>query len=208
MEKTNLEIVFILDESGSMCNLREDTIKGYNKILEEQKGKEGKAIVTAVAFNEFNRVIHNAEDIEKVKPITSKDYHPDGCTALYDAIGSTIAKVSERNDQAGKVMFVIITDGMENASKEYGRRAIKTLVKAKEEQGWEFLFLGANIDSFEAANDIGIKSDCTVNYNPDREGVEVLYSCLSETVSHMRKNKPLSAGWKKSIEEDFEKRKK
>lgn len=210
MNKTNLEIAFILDESGSMRDLWQETINGYNKTLEEQKGKEGKALVTTIAFNEFSRIIHDGEDIEKVRPITKEDYSPSGCTALYDAIGTTIEKVATRQkeNKSDKTMIVIITDGMENASIEYTGKAIKNLINAKEEQGWEFLFLGANIDSIQTAGDIGIKRDNAVDYKPDREGLEVVYKCLSRSVSKMRTKGSIDKKWKESIEKDYESRNK
>lgn len=210
MKKDLVHLVFILDKSGSMSGLQADTIGGFNSLIEKQKSEEGEAIVTTVLFNDDYFLVHDKENIDKVKELTRKEYFPIGCTALLDAVGRTVSAVASdyemmnKEDIPERTLVVITTDGKENSSKEYSYFAVKsTLEKAKELYNFEYLFLGANIDSIEEASKFGIHRDNAVNYNCDSEGVELNYQCLSRTVSRIRKEKLFDASWKKDIEEDY-----
>lgn len=210
MKKDLVHLVFILDKSGSMSGLQADTIGGFNSLIEKQKSEEGEAIITTVLFNDDYFLVHDKENIDKVKELTRKEYFPIGCTALLDAVGRTVSAVASdyemmnKEDIPERTLVVITTDGKENSSKEYSYFAVKsTLEKAKELYNFEYLFLGANIDSIEEASKFGIHEDNAVNYNCDSEGVELNYQCLSRTVSRIRKEKLFDASWKKDIEEDY-----
>lgn len=215
MRKNNLtEMVFILDRSGSMYGLEKDTIGGFNSMLGKQKNQEGEAFVTTVLFDHEYRIIHDRLKIKNVPEMTAKDYQVRGSTALVDAIGKTIQHVSNIHKYARKkdvpenTIFVIITDGMENASHEYTSDMVKRMVEhAKSEQGWEFIFLGANIDAVETAKNFGINSDRAVNYNCDSQGTALNYDVVSDAVSCCRMSLPLNEDWSARIDEDFKKRK-
>ena len=212
--KTNItELVFILDKSGSMSGLENDTIGGYNAMLKKQQAGSVEAIVTTVLFDDNYELLHDRTNIKGIRPITDKEYFVGGCTALLDAMGKTIHKVgnalknTSENQRADKVLFVITTDGMENASREFTHAKIKEMVEhQKEKYGWEFLFLGANIDAIATAEQFGIKADRAVTYHADSEGTQKNYAAVCEAISDFRASKPLSASWKKSIDEDFAKR--
>lgn len=213
MNKNLTELVFILDKSGSMATLTDDTIGGFNSLLEKQKNEEGEALVTTVLFNHEIQVLHNRVNVKDVNPITRKDYMAMGMTSLLDAIGSSIDQVKNKHintpkeERPDKVMFVIITDGYENSSKEYSSKHVKDMIKTcKELLGWEFLFLGANIDAVETASQFGIDAARAVNYNCDKIGTQLNYSVVSETVSCMRQSKPIKDNWKEKIEKDYEAR--
>lgn len=215
MKKNLTELVFILDKSGSMSPLTDDTIGGFNSLLDKQKNEEGDALVTTVLFNHEIQVLHNRMPIENVSPITKRDYLASGMTSLLDAIGSTIDHIKNehiitpKEERPEKVMFVIITDGAENSSKEYSIKQVKNLINTcKELLGWEFLFLGANIDAVQTAGAFGIDASRAVNYNCDKEGTELNYKVVSETISCVRQCNPISNSWKKDIEKDFEARSK
>ena len=215
MAKKNLtEIVFIIDRSGSMAGLEADTIGGYNSFIERQKKEEGEALVSAVLFSNGSEVIHDRIPLDKVPPMTDKEYYTTGCTALMDAMGDAIKhiknvhKYAREEDVPEKTIFVITTDGMENASRKYSSGEIKKLVKAQTEAGWEFLFLGANIDAVETAGRYGIAEDRAVDYCNDSAGLDLNYEVIGETVSAMRcARQRVDGRWKEKIERDHRKRK-
>ncbi|MGH4052840.1 MAG: vWA domain-containing protein [Clostridium sp.] len=212
--KTNLtELVFILDRSGSMSGLESDTIGGYNALLKKQIEEPGEAIITTVLFDDNYELLHDRINVKGIRPITEKEYFVCGCTALLDAIGKTINKIGnvQRNtseeERADKVMFVITTDGMENASKEFNYAKIKKMVEwQKEKYGWEFIFIGANIDAISTAAKFGISSDRASNYNADGEGTRLNYDAVSHVVSEVRASRPINNSWKADIEDDFSRR--
>ena len=196
MRKKLTEIIFILDRSGSMCGLEADTIGGYNSLIEKQKLEEGEAIVSTVLFDDLQEVLHDRVDIQNIAPITEKEYYVRGCTALLDAVGGAIHhignvhKYAREEDRPEKTLFIITTDGMENSSHRYTFDKVKRMVeRQKEKYGWEFLFLGANIDAIEVAGRLGIGADRAINYECDREGTALNYQVLSETVSAVRRAK-------------------
>ena len=210
MKKNLTEIVFILDRSGSMAGLEGDTIGGFNGMLEKQRQEEGEAYVSTVLFDNESSVIHDRLPLDRVPRLTAREYYVRGCTALLDAVGSaishiaTVHKYAREEDRPEKTLFVITTDGMENASRRYTYDKVRSLIeKQKREYGWEFLFLGANIDAAREAARFGIHPDRAVDYRADRRGTRVIYETVSETVRDFRASKPMTAGWKKKIEEDF-----
>ena len=209
------ELVFILDRSGSMAGLEEDTVGGFNAMLEKQKAQPGAALVTTVLFDHEAQMIHDRIPLELVQPMTREQYFVRGCTALLDALGDAIRHISDihkyarREDRPEKTVFVITTDGMENASRRFGREQVRRMVRQMEqEHGWEFLFLGANIDAVAAAGSMGIRAERAVNYHADREGTALNYTVLSDAIGTLRRDAPLSASWKAPIDADFRKRKK
>jgi len=207
----NNELVFILDRSGSMGGLESDTIGGYNSMLSKQKKeKTGKVSVTTVLFDDQYELLYNQVPIEKVSPMTEKEYYVRGSTALLDAIGKTVMQVKANQDKKeikDKVLFVIITDGMENASREYRADQIKKLIEErKEKNNWEFLFLGANIDAIGAAKDIGIDSSRAVRFKSDKKGTAKNYEVLNEAIKEIRGGYQLNNSWKNEIEEDVKNR--
>ncbi len=212
--KTNLtELVFILDRSGSMAGLESDTIGGFNAMLKKQCDEPGEAVVTTVLFDDRYELLHDRIDIRGIRPITEKEYFVRGSTALLDAIGNTISKIvnvqkqTAQEHRADRVMFVITTDGMENASREYNYEKIKGMVsRQKDKYGWEFIFLGANIDAISAAASFGISEDRAANFISDSKGTELNYKVVSEAVSAFRACRPISDDWKEEIDKDFMKR--
>ena len=209
MRKNLTEIVFILDRSGSMSGLEADTIGGFNSMIEKQKKENGEALISTVLFDNVSEVIHDRVPVQKVEPMTDKDYSVRGCTALLDAIGGAIHhignvhKYARIEDVPEHTLFVITTDGMENASRRYDSDKVKKMIeRQKEKYGWEFLFLGANIDAVETARHFGIGADRAVNYHSDHEGTQLNYEVLSEAVSAVRCSVPLGTNWKKRIDED------
>ena len=215
MKKTTTELVFILDKSGSMSGLEDDTIGGYNAMLKKQQGEPGEVIVTTVLFDDNYEILHDRTNIKGIKPITDKEYYVGGLTALLDAVGKTINKIvnatkhTEKEHQADKVIFVITTDGMENASKEFNYQNIKDMIeKQKTRYNWEFIFLGANIDAVSVARDMGINEDRAATYHADGKGTELNYQIVSEAIINMRTNKNVDASWKEEIDRDFKSRKK
>ena len=214
MKKGLTEVVFILDRSGSMSGLEADTIGGFNGMIERQKKQAGEAFVSAVLFSDESTVIYDRADLRKIEPMTDKQYYVGGCTALIDAIGGAIHhignvhKYAREEDRPEHTVFVITTDGMENASHRYSAAQVKEMVKRqKEKYGWEFLFLGANIDAVETAAHFGIARDRAVKFHNDSRGHALNYAEVSKAVSSVRMSMPLSANWKEKIEEDFETRK-
>ena len=213
MKKNCTELVFILDRSGSMAGLESDTIGGFNAMIEKQKKTDGECWVSTVLFSDRSQVIHDRLALEKIPPMTDREYSVGGCTALLDAIGdavkhiSTIHKYIRAEDVPEHTMFVITTDGMENASRRYSSDEVKKLIEAKKEAGWEFLFMGANIDAVETAKKFGIREDRAVNYHADSAGTALNYEVVGEAVSCLRASVPLGKSWKKRIDEDYESRK-
>ena len=183
MKNEKTEVVFILDRSGSMCGLESDTIGGFNGMLEKQKKVEGEAFLTTVLFDDRFEVLHAHKDIKDVKPLTEDDYYTRGCTALLDAIGRTIGMIDR---DCTKVVFTIITDGLENASREFSLKQIKKMIDEKTEKGWEFIFLGANIDAIETAGSMGIAANRSANYINDSKGVDTNFKFLNRAISAMR----------------------
>ena len=214
MKKNLTEMVFILDKSGSMAGLEKDTIGGFNGMIQRQKKEEGEALVSTVLFSDESRVIHDRVDIRKIEPLTEREYYVGGCTALIDAIGSAIHhignvhKYAREEDVPEHTIFVITTDGMENASHRYTSEQVKAMVqRQKEKYGWEFLFLGANIDAVETASHFGIGSDRSVSFVNDARGQAINYRAVGGAIRRMRSSAPLEASWKKEIEEDYKARK-
>ena len=214
MRNNLTEIVFILDRSGSMSGLEADTIGGFNSMIEKQKKENGEALISTVLFDNASEVIHDRVNVRDIKPMTDKDYTVRGCTALLDAIGGAIHhignihKYARTEDVPEHTLFVITTDGMENASRRYDSETVKKMIeKQKERYGWEFLFLGANIDAVETARHFGIGADRAVNYHSDSRGTKLNYEVISEAICAVRCSSPLSQDWKKRIDEDFESRK-
>ena len=213
MKKNCTELVFILDRSGSMAGLESDTIGGFNAMIEKQKKTEGDCWVSTVLFSDRSEVIHDRLPLEKVPPLTEEDYSVGGCTALLDAIGDavkhvgSIHKYARKEDVPEHTMFVITTDGMENASRRYSSSEVKKLIENQKEKGWEFLFLGANIDAVETAKTFGIREDRAVNYKADSAGTRLNFQVLAEAVSQVRQSRPLASEWKARIDEDYQNRK-
>ncbi len=210
MKKNLTEMVFILDKSGSMAGLEADTIGGFNGMIERQKKAEGEALVSTVLFSDSSDVIHDRVDLRSVPPMTDRQYAVGGCTALIDAIGGAIHhigiihKYAREEDRPEHTIFVITTDGMENASRRYTSDQVKAMVKRQQEKyGWEFLFLGANIDAVETASHYGIRPDRAVTFLNDSQGQALNYAEVSEAVRKVRMCAPLAANWKERIEEDF-----
>ena len=213
MKKNLTELVFILDRSGSMQGLEGDTIGGFNAMLEKQKREPGEAFVSTVLFDDRTEVLHDRVKVGRVRPMTQKEYTVRGCTALLDAIGGAIHhignihKYARAEDVPEHTLFVITTDGMENASRRYSAQQVKDMIqRQKEKYGWEFLFLGANIDAVETAGRLGIAPDRAVNYHCDSQGTRLNYEVVSQAVAAVRCSAPLDAHWKDAIEEDFRKR--
>lgn len=213
MKKNLTEIVFILDRSGSMGGLEADTIGGFNAMIEKQKKTEGEAYVTTVLFDSTIETLHDRVDVREIKPLTDRDYYVRGCTALLDAIGhsinhiANIHKYSRPEDVPQRTIFVITTDGMENASTIYSRDKVKRMIEhEKKKYGWEFLFLGANIDAVETASHYGIDSSRAVRYHSDSVGTQLNYSVLSDTISSFREGCALTGEWKALIMKDYDSR--
>lgn len=213
MKKGLTEMVFILDRSGSMCGLEKDTIGGFNSMIKQQKQAGGSAVVSTVLFDDEIKVLHDRVAIDKIGNMTDEDYFTCGCTALLDAVGGAIHhignihKYARNDDVPEKTVFVIITDGLENSSRRYNLAKVKKMIsRQKEKYGWEFLFLGANIDAAAEARRFGISADRAVNYKCDEAGTALNYEVISEAVCSICASRPLSADWNKRIDEDVQKR--
>ena len=214
MKQNLTELVFILDRSGSMAGLEADTIGGFNAMIEKQKAENGEAYVSTVLFDDVSEVIHDRVDIRKIQPLTRAQYYVRGCTALLDAVGQAIHhignvhKYAREEDRPAKTLFVITTDGMENASRTYTYSKLKAMIERKKEMyGWEFLFLGANIDAAREAARFGITEDRAANYHADAKGTSVIYETVNEAICHVRQTSaPLSADWKRKVDADYRKR--
>ena len=209
MRKNLTEIVFILDRSGSMSGLEADTIGGYNSLIEKQKKEPGEAYVSTVLFDDKAEVLHDRADLRKIQPMTDKDYYVRGCTALLDAVGGAIHhignvhKYAREEDRPEKTMFIIMTDGYENASRKYRYDEIKRMIsRQKEKYGWEFMFLGANIDAVSEARKFGVDENMAVEYHSDKRGTAVSYDAICGAVSECRMYGAVPPTWKKIIEED------
>lgn len=208
------EIVFILDRSGSMAGLEADTIGGFNSLIQKQKKEEGRALVSTVLFDDKTEVLHDRKELDKIEPLTDKDYYVRGCTALLDAVGGAIHhignvhKYARAEDRPEKTLFIITTDGMENASKRYGYEKVKQMIeRQKKRYGWEFLFLGANIDAVSVAGQFGIAPEKAVRFHCDEQGTALNYRVLSETIAKVRCGAPMAENWKAEIEADYQNRK-
>lgn len=206
------ELVFILDRSGSMCGLETDTIGGFNAMIAKQKQEEGSAVVTTVLFDDRYELIHDRFPLSAVGKMTAKEYYVRGSTALLDAVGRTIGKIQNAQDhlpegaKAEKVIVVIITDGMENSSREYSRSQIQQMITRQRQLGWEFLFLGANMDAVAEAKSMGIQEERAATYRNDSQGVRTNYHSLGAAIGAMRQNKKVGREWKQEIEEDERRR--
>lgn len=213
MKKNLTELVFILDRSGSMSGLESDTIGGYNSMIEKQKSEEGEANVTTVLFDDKAEMLNKRVPIQDIHKMTDKEYYVRGCTALLDAIGQTVhymgnvQKYAKDEERADKVLFVITTDGYENSSKEYSYDTIKKMIKRQRESyKWEFIFLGANIDAVNTAEQFGIDKDFASNYVADARGTELNYQAMNRAISSCRSEGKIDISWKEDVETDFQKR--
>lgn len=212
MNKDLTEVVFIIDESGSMHGLEADTVGGFNSTVDKQKKLEGECLVSTVMFNTRSRVIHDRVNIMDIKEMTLTDYCPSGSTALIDALGDSIRHIKmvhryiREEDVPSKTMFVITTDGMENASRKYSLSEVKKMIEERKENGWEFVFLAANIDAQDTAMGYGIDEGSCVNYVNDEKGNQIKYECMCEAITSVRSSKKLSRDWKRKSEEDFKAR--
>ena len=202
MKNNITELVFILDKSGSMSGLEKDTIGGFNAMIEKQRQQDGKVYVSTLLFSNEAQLIHDRVDIREIQPMTEKEYYVEGMTALMDALGSMIRRVgmihhyARPEDVPEHTIFVITTDGMENASCHYSADKVRELIKKEQDKyGWEFLFLAANIDAAETASHFGIRRENAVNYRPTCAGTEVMYKCASRAVSSLRRSEALESSW-------------
>ncbi len=209
MKNNITELVFILDRSGSMSGLESDTIGGFNSLIEKQRRQDGECFISTVLFDDVSEVLHDRVKLSEVPKMTENDYTVKGCTALIDAIGGAIHhignihKYARPEDVPEHTMFVITTDGMENASHMYSSDEVKKMIeRQKEKYGWEFLFIGANIDAVHTAGNFGIGADRAVNYRADSQGTEILFNTVSDTVCCMRDSRPIDNNWGKRISED------
>ena len=213
MRKNLTELVFILDRSGSMGGLEKDTIGGFNAMIEKQRGEPGEAFVSTVLFDNQSEVIHDRIPIGKMPQLTDKEYYVRGCTALLDAVGSAIHhignvhKYAREEDRPEKTLFVITTDGMENASRRYGYDQVRAMItRQKEKYGWEFLFLGANIDAVETAGQYGIRPERAANIRADSRGTRLQFEAVANAVSCLRADSEICDDWAEDLREDFAKR--
>ena len=213
MKKNLTELVFILDRSGSMAGLEGDTIGGFNAMIEKQKMQEGEAYVSTVLFDNISQVVHDRVSLQTIEPMTREQYYVRGCTALLDAVGKAIHhignvhKYAREEDRPEKTLFVITTDGMENASRQYSYDKVRSMIqRQKEKYGWEFIFLGANIDAAKEAARFGIDEDRAANYHADRKGTAVIYEAMSDAVCCLRASRPMNKEWKRSVDEDYHNR--
>lgn len=210
MNKNLTEIVCILDRSGSMAGLESDTIGGFNAMMQRQKKESGEALVSAVLFDDESQVIYDRVELQKVEPMTDRQYYVRGCTALLDAIGGAVHhignvhKYAREEDRPGKTVFVITTDGMENASRRYTYEQVQKMVKRQQEKyGWEFLFLGANMDAIAAARSFGIRADRAVRYECDSAGTALNFEVVGRTIGKMRQGKAIEPDWSAPIRADY-----
>lgn len=207
-----IELVFILDESGSMRGLEKDTIGGFNSTIDKQKKEDGECLVSTVCFSNSQRVIHDRVNLRDVKELTEDDYRPCGSTALIDTVASSIKHIKmvhryiRKEDRPDKVMLIITTDGMENASHKYSLNETKKMIEECKENGWEFIFLAANIDAYETARDYGFDEGSTVNYVNDEEGTDIKFCCVGKAISSIRSSGVLDREWNYEAKEDFKRR--
>ena len=212
--KNLTELVFILDRSGSMAGLEGDTIGGFNAMIEKQMQEPGEALISTVLFDNETEVIHDRVDLRKIERLTDREYYVRGCTALLDAVGGAIHhignvhKYAREEDRPEKTLFVITTDGMENASRKYSYDRVKMMIQRQQEKyGWEFIFLGANIDAAKEAARFGISEDRAANYHADSKGTAVIYEAVSQAVCSVRACRPMTSDWRREVDEDYKKRK-
>ena len=215
MKKNLTELVFILDRSGSMAGLEKDTIGGFNAMIDKQRREDGEAYISTILFDNLSEVIHDRVSLRNIPKLTEKEYYVRGCTALLDAVGGAIHhignvhKYAREEDRPEKTLFVITTDGMENASRRYNYDQAKAMIqRQKEKFGWEFLFLGANIDAAREAARFGITADFAADYHADPIGTNVAYEAVCEAVCDFRASRPMAANWKQKVDADFRKRSK
>ena len=215
MKKNLTELVFILDRSGSMSGLERDTIGGFNSMIEKQRKEDGECYVSTVLFDNYSEVLHDRVKLSEIKPMTDEDYTVRGCTALIDAIGGAIHHIGNVHkyvrpeDVPENTIFIITTDGMENASQRYSAEKVKKMIeRQKAKYGWEFLFIGANIDAVETAKRYGIEQDRAVNYHADPQGTSIVYESVSKAVCNVRSSKCMAENWSEDIDNDFKKRSK
>lgn len=213
MQKELIEMVFILDRSGSMAHLTQDTIDGFNAMIHKQKGLEGHAIVSTILFDDKFEVLYNRVPLHELRPLSKKTYYVRGSTALYDAIGRSITKVKalQRQDEVKptQTIFIINTDGYENASHEYTIQEVKRMITSERiDHDWQFIFMGANIDAIEIASQIGIEKKHAKNYHPDGIGVKYNYAAMSDAITSYRRYKVVDEAWANALDDDFELRKK
>ena len=213
MKNNITELVFILDRSGSMAGLESDTIGGFNAMIEKQKKEDGECYISTVLFDNVSEVLHDRVKLTDIRPMTDKEYTVRGCTALIDALGGAIHhignihKYARPEDVPEHTMFIITTDGMENASQRYSSEQVKRMIeRQKEKYGWEFLFIGANIDAVETAKRYGINENRAVNYNADAKGTGILYESVACAVSNVRKCASLDNSWRENLDDDYKKR--
>ena len=213
MNNNLTEIVFILDRSGSMAGLEADTVGGFNAMVERQKKEEGTALLSAVLFSNDSEVLYDRTDIRRIEPMTDAQYRVGGCTALLDAIGDAVHHIrnvhtyAREEDRPAKTVFVITTDGMENASRRYTYEAVQKAVgEAREKLGWEFLFLGANMDAIAAARRFGISEKRAVRYECDSAGTALNFNVVSKTIGNFRSGEPISDDWCEAIRKDYAER--
>lgn len=213
MKNNVTELVFILDRSGSMRGLEADTIGGFNAMIDKQKKQDGGCFVSTVLFDDVSEVLHDRVPLKEIPDMTDTDYTVRGCTALIDALGDAIRhianihKYARPEDVPEHTMFVIMTDGMENASHRYSSDKVKQMIeKEKAKYGWEFLFIGANIDAVETAARYGICQDRAVNYNADKRGTKIVYESVANAVCSVRAAEPLAPSWSEDIDQDYRQR--
>lgn len=214
MKQNVTEVIFILDRSGSMGGLEDDTIGGFNSTLEKQKELDGDVVVSTVLFDNEFEVLHNRLDINTINPLTRKEYYVRGMTALLDAVGRSIRYIKHqyadtlKEDRPSKVLFVITTDGMENASREFNYKRLKKMIlEVQEKYNWEFLFLGANIDAVGEAAKFGINEERAVRFHSDKKGTSKNYEAINEAMTSLRTTNMIKKNWKSRVEEDFDERK-
>lgn len=213
MKKDLTEMVFILDRSGSMAGMETDVVGGFNSLIEKQRSEPGEALVSTVLFSTESQVVHDRVRLDAVTPMTREDYCAAGCTALLDAVGDAIRHIrnvhryAREEDVPERTLFVITTDGMENASRRHTLEEVRQLIGRQQEEGWEFLFLGANIDAIGTAGSIGIRHDRAANFHCDSQGVERSFAALDEALCMMRCVTPsITPEWKNKIDEDYNSR--
>ena len=204
------ELVFILDRSGSMAGLEADTIGGFNSMIEKQRKEDGECLVSTVLFDNYSEVLHDRVKLSEIKPMTDEEYTVRGCTALIDALGGAIHhignvhKYARPEDVPAHTMFIITTDGQENASHKYTSDRVKQMIeRQKERYGWEFLFIGANIDAVETAARYGIDKNRAVNYKADGQGTKILYASVAQAVCNMRNSDTICDDWSAEIDKDY-----
>lgn len=206
------ELVFIIDRSGSMHGMESDTIGGVNAILEKQKKADGKVFISTVLFNHESVVLHDRKDIREVQELTEKDYEASGCTALCDAIGGAIRHIRNVHryirpeDVPDHTLFVITTDGLENASRRYSADEVRGMIKDQKENGWEFLFLGANIDAVETAREFGLPETSSADFVCDSRGIRTMYNSVADACLCFSQSGVVKGDWKRNIKEDYERR--